>query len=86
MVGMKLKEYLQTDGVCVADVARKVGVAPAYLYQMATGRRGVSAKRATAIEEATDGNVRRQDLLPSDWHRIWPELAANDQAREVVNG
>jgi len=35
---------------------------------------------AAAIERATDGAVRRQDLRPDDWHLIWPELAEQEVA------
>lgn len=28
----------------------------------------------TSIEKATDGQVKRWDLRPKDWHLIWPEL------------
>lgn len=36
----------------------------------------ISPESASAIERATKGAVRRQDLRPQDWHLIWPELRA----------
>jgi DNA-binding transcriptional regulator YdaS (Cro superfamily) len=36
-----------------------------------------------AIERATRLAVRRWDLRPDDWHRIWPELIGADGAPEI---
>ena len=43
----------------------------------------VFERLAVAIERATDGAVRRWDLRPDDWHRIWPELVGMDGAPPV---
>jgi DNA-binding transcriptional regulator YdaS (Cro superfamily) len=37
-----------------------------------------------AIEAHTGGEVRRWDLRPNDWHRIWPELIGAAGAPDVL--
>ena len=65
---MQLREYMSLDAVRPTKLALKLGVAPAYLYQMATGIRSVSAARAIEIEKATEGAVSCEDLRPDvDW-------------------
>lgn len=71
---MKLSTYLTAARGRTAAVARKVGLAPAYLSQIANGTRPVPAEHCAALERATGGEVRRWDLRPDDWDRIWPEL------------
>lgn len=48
------------------DLAEKIGTSPQYLWQMATGWRGKrpSEQLATAIEHATAGTVRCENLRP----------------------
>ena len=41
-------------------------------------------ERCVQIEHATSGAVRRWDLRPTDWHRIWPELIGQPGAPEVA--
>lgn len=62
------------------ELADALGVSSAYLYQMATARRPVPPDLAPAIEQHTSNLVRRWDLRPDDWHRIWPELIGSDGA------
>lgn len=69
-----------------AALAKACGVLDAYLYQIFTRRKTASAELCVDIEQHSAGRFTRQLLRPTDWHRIWPELAANDQAREVANG
>jgi len=38
---------------------------------------------AVDIERATGGAVRRWQLRPEDWHRIWPELVGAEGAPPV---
>lgn len=40
-------------------------------------------EHCAAIEAATDRAVRRWQLRPTDWHRIWPELIATEGAPPV---
>ena len=71
---MKLSTYLNAARGRTVAIARKVGIAPAYLSQIAKGTRPPAAEHCAALERATGGEVRRWDLRPEDWHRIWPEL------------
>ncbi len=61
-------------------VAGRCGLTPAFLSQIARGVRPAPADRCATIEQATDGAVRRWDLRPDDWHRIWPELIGAEGA------
>lgn len=58
-----------------AEMARILGVTPAMVNQLVSGRRPVPLEHCAAIEQATAGAVTRRDLRPDDWARIWPELA-----------
>jgi len=42
--------------------------------------RGVPMERCADLETASGGAVRRWDLRPDDWYRIWPELIGIDGA------
>ena len=67
----------------MAQVAARAGIAPAFLSQIAGGVRPVPAERGADIERACEGHVRRWDLRPDDWHRIWPELIGTEGAPAV---
>jgi len=72
---MTLQSYLADAGRGSAiRLARELGVAPVMVAQWASGKKEVAIARASDIERATEGAVRRWDLRPGDWHRIWPEL------------
>jgi DNA-binding transcriptional regulator YdaS (Cro superfamily) len=45
-------------------------------------RGAVPIEHCAQIELATGGRVSRRDLRPTDWHRIWPELATTDTNSE----
>lgn len=78
---MRLSEYLQTERGLCARVAARLGIAPAYLSQIASGVRTAPPALAREIEtECAAGAVRRWDLRPDDWHRIWPELIGAESA------
>ena len=80
---MTLSEYLKQQRGRAAAVAVRAGVSEAFLSQIAAGTRNVPAERAAELEAACDGAVRRWDLRPDDWHRIWPELIGAEGAPEV---
>lgn len=71
---MKLAQYLAAERGRCARLARAIGISPAYLWQMAHGRRPVPPGVVPKIEAESNLAVRRWDLRPDDWHRIWPEL------------
>lgn len=64
---MDLKTYLDQRG-SNRDLARAVGVSDVIVSQWKTGARQVAAERCPAIERATSGHVRCEDLRPDvDW-------------------
>jgi DNA-binding transcriptional regulator YdaS (Cro superfamily) len=83
---MKLGEFLARERGRAASLARLLKVAPSYLSQLARGNRPVPPDRASAIESATYGIVRRWDLRPHDWWQIWPELVGADGAPPAPPG
>jgi len=80
---MTLSEFLKGERGRMAEVAARAGISVAFLSQIAGGARGTPAERAADLERATDRAVRRWDLRPDDWHRIWPELIGADGAPDV---
>lgn len=64
---MELSKFLSQRNA-VIDLARAVGVAPAVVSQWKNGVRRVPSGRCPAIERATNGAVRCEDLRPDvDW-------------------
>lgn len=57
------------------QIASDCGIGTDYLYQVLTGRKVPSAEIALAIERHTNFLVKRQELRPDDFWRIWPDLA-----------
>jgi DNA-binding transcriptional regulator YdaS (Cro superfamily) len=59
-----------------SSFAREVGISPIYLSQLAARQDGREAKPelCVVIERKSGWQVRRWDLRPEDWRRIWPEL------------
>lgn len=81
---MKLSTYLeQSSRGTAAGLARELDVSPVTVAQWASGLKTPHASRAFAIELATGGAVKRWDLRPDDWHRIWPELVGKKGAPKV---
>lgn len=84
---MKLNEYLaQPDSLTVAELRSRIGaLSDAQIRQWQHGYddRKPSPEYAVLIERETGGAVRRWDLRPNDWHRIWPELVGMDGAPAV---
>lgn len=66
------------------ELARRIGVSPSFVSQLASKGRPIPAERCVAIEGATNGVVMRWDLRPTDWHRLWPELRARPDAPAVA--
>ena len=70
---MTLLDYIRRPENSASALAARIGIAPAFLYQIAHGKRQASAALARSIESATGGAVSRRDLR-DDWASIWPEL------------
>ena len=64
-------------------LAAALGVRQPTVSEWLRGDRPVPIERCTAIEQASSGAVRRWDLRPDDWHRIWPELIGAEGAPEA---
>lgn len=80
---MKLKTFLEgLPRGGSAKLAGALGVSAVYLMQLAArqGGREPGPELSVRIEAATELQVRRWDLRPSDWHLIWPELIGVDGA------
>lgn len=60
---MNLDEYLTTNGISGADFARTIGVNPATVFRIRTGRVFPHRSTMAAIIEATEGNVTANDLM-----------------------
>lgn len=69
---MELKDF--TDEYTQIALARAIGFAPSFVNQWVKGVRPVPPAACLAIERATNGKVKRQDLRPSDFWLIWPDL------------
>lgn len=69
---MNLRDYAQKHTQIA--IANLVGESPSFVNQWVNGKRPVPAKACVAIEQATNGQVTRQEIRPDDWHLIWPEL------------
>lgn len=81
---MDLKNHLSLLTVPDRDaLAAKCGTTRGHLQNVAYGLRPGSPELAVALERETGGAVRRWDLRPHDWNRIWPELVGMDGAPAV---
>jgi DNA-binding transcriptional regulator YdaS (Cro superfamily) len=84
---MKLDRYLAAPGaLTVAQLRERIGVksdAQVRQWQHGYADRQPNPEYCVSIERATDGLVRRWDLRPDDWHRIWPELIGAEGAPAV---
>lgn len=84
---MTLDEYFGSPGALTVGVlAERIGIKnPAQVRQWQHGyaNRRPGPEYCVAIEKATDGAVRRWDLYPDDWHRIWPELIGIEGAPQI---
>lgn len=80
---MELAEYVDADRGRQTLVAAEINVQPQLLWQWARKVRAVPIPRCIPLEQATGMSVRRWDLRPGDWHRIWPELIGTEGAPAV---
>ena len=80
---MKLIEFLGAERGRAVVVAAATNLTAAFISQIANGVRPCPAERGAALERACNGEVRRWELRPDDWHRIWPELIGTEGAPAV---
>jgi DNA-binding transcriptional regulator YdaS (Cro superfamily) len=66
----------------MSEMASRLGISSIYLSQLAAKQNGrePSPELCVLIERDSGLVVRRWDLRPTDWHRIWPELIGTDGA------
>lgn len=81
---MNLSSYIEAERGRGVALALALGIPQESVSQWKNGIRAVPLERCSSIEFATAGAVRRWDLRPDDWHRIWPELVGIDGAPDVV--
>ena len=62
-------------------LAARLGVSPQSVTNWR--QRGIPLWYCTAIEIASAGAVRRWQMRPDDWHRIWPELIGSAGAPAI---
>ncbi|MEY4713314.1 MAG: hypothetical protein RIS88_2764 [Pseudomonadota bacterium] len=78
---MDLANYLRDVPVRERDVfAAACGTTHNHIRNVAFSGKPCGIELAVRIEQETKGAVRRQDLRPNDWHRIWPELVGRKGA------
>ncbi|EPI6484950.1 transcriptional regulator, partial [Neisseria gonorrhoeae] len=78
-IEMDLRDYCAIRGN-QSDLARKTGISPSFIHQIAKGLKPVPIQSAALIEKSTNGRVTRKEMFPDTWHLIWPELA-DDQPK-----
>ena len=77
-----LSELARAIDLCggPAAVARLLSVSVQLVYFWRAGKRQIGMEHGAALERATGGRVKRQDIWPLSWRRCWPELAAYEAA------
>lgn len=65
---MQLAEYLFRKKIKQTEFARRVGVSRVHLGEILRGRRRPSIGLAKKIEQATDGDVSKEELLFPEEH------------------
>jgi DNA-binding transcriptional regulator YdaS (Cro superfamily) len=78
-----LKQWLSAEHGRGSALARQLGVPASFVSKMAAGDKPVPVEHGAGIEAFTGGAVSRQQLFPSDWKRIWPELAQAPAANDA---
>jgi DNA-binding transcriptional regulator YdaS (Cro superfamily) len=65
------------------DFAVQVGTTVGHLNNFSYGYTKLAPEVCVSIEQVTKGDVKRWDLRPDDWYRIWPEIIGIEGAPEV---
>jgi DNA-binding transcriptional regulator YdaS (Cro superfamily) len=84
---MNLHDYLASDdALTVGQLSAAIGAKSdmqVRQWQHGYADRVPGPAYCVAIERATGKKVRRWDLRPDDWHRIWPELLDDPDAPKI---
>jgi DNA-binding transcriptional regulator YdaS (Cro superfamily) len=85
---MKLSEWVDLERGRQSSLARAIGADSQLVWQWARGMRQVPADRCPAIERATGGEVRCEELRPDvEWSVLRTPLPADaEQQARVANG
>lgn len=59
-----LREYRQKNKLHSDELAKKLGIAPSTLRSLENGTRRITPERAIEIEQALNGAIKRERLLP----------------------
>lgn len=62
---MKITEYLEKYGMTHRDFAAMIGVTEGMVSHYVTGRHLPKVETALRIERLTDGDIRREDMMPA---------------------
>lgn len=81
---MNLSQYLNEKRGRQAALAKAIKAHAPDICRWADGTRPIPVAYGAAIEAATDGAVTRQEMFPSEWKAIWPELAKPARRRSQV--
>lgn len=57
-----------------AEFADRCRTTLGHINNVAYGYKPCSPELAVSVEQESGGSVTRQELRPTDWRRIWPEL------------
>lgn len=79
---IKLKSWLAAERGRGVGLAAVLGVPPSFVTKMGSGEKSIPIEHMAAIESFTDGEVTRQEMHPTGWHRIWPELVTNSEQKQ----
>lgn len=82
---MDPKKFLRElpDETAREQFATSCGTTLGHLRNTIYGIRPLAPEACVLFERNSQGAVRRWDLRPDDWHRIWPELIGAEGAPEV---
>jgi DNA-binding transcriptional regulator YdaS (Cro superfamily) len=80
---MDLRDWLDQEKGRGARLAAAMGVSPAFVSQIVMRARPAPAEHCVVIERESGGAVKRWEVRPADWHRIWPELIGSESAPPV---
>lgn len=82
---MELKQYLSE--LLPADreaFAVLCGTSAKHLKNVADGFRPLDEKVCVAVEKNSHKKVTRQELKPTDWRLIWPELVIKRKTKSAA--
>lgn len=72
---MTLADFLKPLGMDERRaLAQAAGTSYLHLRNVAFSGKSCGIALAVGLEQASRGCLKRWDLRPEDWHRIWPEL------------